>query len=88
MKSEQKMFIVKYSLSNKGVISTANCEIAQDSQYAYERGRFCSIQYKIGRDAFADEGEARSAFEKLRTKKIASHKAAIARLEKMTAAID
>lgn len=85
-----KCFITKYTLTS-GIIEVKDCEpqsyepsSPSDSKYVYGGSGFSRQQFVVGRDAFEHEADAIAAVNTAVTKKIASLKKQIAKLEKMT----
>ena len=79
-----KIWISKYALS--GGITEHECEHPKaDGAYVYPGKPFAGyVGFKLGRDAHTTPEEAAKAAEAARTKKIASLRKQIAKLEKMS----
>lgn len=77
-----RYFACKYALSY-GAIREFESDDTPDKEYAYDRRSSAWAQYKVGRDAFVTEAEAKAAANKLRLKKIASLKKQIEKLERL-----
>jgi hypothetical protein len=86
--NEEALFLIKYTLGNKGVIEKALCEVIdshldEGKEYAYRKLQYGSQQYVIGRDAFRDGFEAMKMADRMREKKMASLKVQIMKLSMM-----
>lgn len=79
MKAGQKVWLVKYALTD-GI--TEEVVRSTSGDHAYMENRSWNF-YKIGRDVFADHGEAVKAAEALRQKKLGSLRKQCMKLEKL-----
>ena len=78
MEAGQKVWLVKYALTS-GI--TEEVVRSTNGDRVYAENSWCS--YKIGRDVFADHGDAVKAAEALRQKKLGGLRKQIAKLEKL-----
>lgn len=79
MKAGQKVWLVKYALT-AGI--TEEVVLSANGEFAYMENRSWN-SYKVGRDVFADHGEAVKAAEALRQKKLGSLRKQCMKLEKL-----
>ena len=77
------MWITKYALSG-GLIKMSAPQVDEDGYVADRFKKNDYRRYKLGADVFDSEADAKADAEKRRIKKIASLKAQIAKLQKMT----
>ena len=80
MKSGQHVWLVKYALTN-GISEEVVQRVSDDGWAHIEGGNWNT--YKVGRDVFADYGEAVKAAEALRQKKLGSLRKQCMKLEKL-----
>lgn len=80
MRAGQKVWLVKYALTN-GISEEVAQRVSDDGWIYIEGGNWNS--YKVGRDVFADYGEAVKAAEALRQKKLGSLRKQCMRLKKL-----
>lgn len=77
-----RMWSVKGCLAT-GAITLVEVRVKDGAEYAYSTDRY-SQQYRIGRDIFDSEDDARSAARILRDKKVASIAKQTRKLESMS----
>lgn len=80
MKAGQHVWLVKYALTN-GITEEVAQRVSDDGWIYIEVDNWNS--YKVGRDVFADYGEAVKAAEALRQKKLGSLRKQCMKLEKL-----